>query len=191
MTRLEDAVRDTLHNPPVAAAVPADPLRVLQGRLRRRRRARAMLGVGVTAVAVFATLGVGALVRPGSDRAGPAASSQPPAAVVAAARGLLGRVEPGYTVTGPAEWVRTTRAAYQRLVGFGGGPNQEVYVVQVHGRFTCAACTRQPGAKAPTGSAVTTDAPVDGRNGLDFADWGIGPPVDLSRLGPVHTFRLP
>jgi hypothetical protein len=56
-----------------------------------------------------------------------------------------------------------------------------MYVVQVRGRFTCAAC----GAAAQTGSAVAF--PVDGGGG---SSGSIGGPLDLGRLGIVHTFPV-
>jgi len=151
--------------------------------------ARALLGAGAAA-AVFAVLGLAGLVAPGSGRADPVTTAQPrpPAAVVAAARGLLGAVEPGYTVTGPAEWVRTTRRAYERLVGYrGSGPDEDLYVVQVRGRFTCAACSRPQGAKAPAGSAVSSGLPV---HGPGETSGSVGAPLDLNRLGTVHTFPV-
>jgi hypothetical protein len=153
------------------------------------RRGRALLGAGA-AVAVLAVLGLAGLVAPGSDRADPVTTAQPlpPAAVVAAARALLGAVEAGYTVTGPAEWVRTTRRAYERLAGYrGSGPDEELYVVQLRGQFTCAACSRPRGAKAPTGSAVSSGFPV---HGPGETSGSVGAPLHLNQLGTVHTFPV-
>lgn len=65
--------------------------------------------------------------------------------------------------------------------------DEELYVVQVHGLFTCAACSRPYGAPAQTGSAVGSALPVDGEG---ETTGGIGPPLDLSRPGTVHTFRV-
>jgi hypothetical protein len=189
MTRLEDAVRDVLRNPPVRATVPADPLRVLEGRMRRVRRARVLLGAGFAVAAALAVLGVAVLVASASHDPAPATTGRPPpAAVEAAARSLLTHVEAGYTVTRPAEWVRTTGRAYGRLVGsIGADLDREVYVVQLHGRFTCEACPGPLGAKAPTGTAAFSMFPIRGQGESSF---GVGPPLDLTQLGPVHTFPV-
>ncbi len=61
------------------------------------------------------------------------------------------------------------------------------YVVQVDGLFTYAACSRPYGVPAQTGSAVGSALPVDGEG---ETTGGIGPPLDLSRLGTVHTFPV-
>jgi hypothetical protein len=145
--------------------------------------------VAAGAVAVVAVLVLTGLA-PRWHRAEPVTPAQPrpPAAVVAAAYELLGVLEPGYIVTGPAEWVRTTRRAYERLAGYREpGLDEELYVVQVHGLFTCAACSRPYGAAAQTGSAALSGLPVDGAG---ETMGGIGPPEDLSRLGTVHTFPV-
>jgi hypothetical protein len=190
MTRLEDAVRDALRNPPVQATVPADPLRVLQDRMRRVRRARVLSGGGLAMAAALAVLGLALLIASASPSTSPPAASSPPDVVVDAARTMLTSINPGYTVTGPAEWVRTTGREYGRLAGFGGsGLDYEVYVVQLHGRFVCGACTRPPGFDSPTGTALTRMFPVHGEGG--HISFGVGPPLDLTRLGPVHEFPAP
>jgi hypothetical protein len=153
----------------------------------RLRSVKAMLAAAAGILAVLGSIG---LVAPGSTRAGAVTESQPrpPAAVASATRSLLGSLEPGYTVAGPAEWVRTTRRAYERLDDDRvPNPDQELYVVQVRGRFTCAACSRPYGATVQTGSAVGSGFPVHGSGGTSGR---IGPPLDLSELGTVHTFAV-
>ena len=155
--------------------------------LPARPTSRRAYAAGAGAVAVAAVL-VLTTLAPRWQRADPAAAAQPrpPASVVAATQALLGVLEPGYTVTGPAEWVRTTRRAYERVLGYREPlPDEELYVVQVHGLFTCAACSRPYGVPAQTGSAAGSALPVDGEG---ETTGGIGPPLDLSRLGTVHTF---
>jgi hypothetical protein len=195
MIRLEDALRDALRNPPVQAPVPADPLSLLERRLRRLRRARILLAAGTTVFATLVVVGVVALVGPSSDRTAPATTATPtitqpapPRAVVDAARSMLaGMIEP--TVSGPAEWVRTTHAAYRGLISARDSvPDFEVYVVQIRGRFVCGACSRPVGASAPQGSAIQWSVRVGGGGPTDT---GVGAPVDLSRLGTVHTFPVP
>ena len=154
-----------------------------------RQTSRTAYAAGAAAVAVVAVLVLTALA-PRWHRPDPAAAAQPrpPASVVAAVQAVLGVLEPGYTVTGPAEWVRTTRRAYERVLGYREPlPDEELYVVQVHGLFTCAACSRPYGVPAQTGSAVGSALPVDGKG---ETTGGIGPPLDLSRLGTVHTFPV-
>ena len=103
-----------------------------------RQTSRTAYAAGAAAVAVVAVLVLTALA-PRWHRPDPAAAAQPrpPASVVAAVQAVLGVLEPGYTVTGPAEWVRTTRRAYERVLGYREPlPDEELYVVQVHGLFT-------------------------------------------------------
>jgi hypothetical protein len=147
-------------------------------------------GAVLAAAGVLAVLGLTGLLARGAGGSDPAAAAQPrpPAAVVSAARHLLGRLEPGYTVTGEAEWVLTTRRSHERAADYrGAGPDEPMYVVQVRGRFTCAACSRPHGAAAQTGSAVGAAFPVDGGGG---SSGSIGGQLDLGRLGTVHTFPV-
>jgi hypothetical protein len=181
MSWFGEAAPDVVSNPPVRAGTsPARP-----GGGGRGRRPRTLLGAG--AVGVLVLLGLAGLVTLGAD---PVAEprSRPPVAVVSAARDLLASLAPGYTVTGEAEWVQTTRRSYERAARYRSAEADEpLYVVQLRGRFTCAACTRPSGAPAQTGSAVGSAFPVDGRGG---SSGSIGRPLDLSRLGTVHTFPV-
>lgn len=153
----------------------------------RLRSVRPMLAAAAGMLAVLASIG---LVAPSSAGGVAVTGSQPrpPTAVTTATRSLLGSFEPGYTVVGPAEWVYTTRRAYERLDGDRlPSPDEQLYVVQVRGQFTCAACSRPYGAAVQTGSAVGSGFPVHGSGGTSGR---IGPPLDLSKLGTVHTFPV-
>lgn len=190
MSSFEDPGSEALRTTSRRAAVEADPVPVLETRFRGLGKGRALLAAVAGAVAVLAVLGLAGLVAPRWDRAVPVTSGQPgpPAVVVAAARELLRAVEPGYSVTGPAEWVRTTRRAYERLAGYREpDADEELYVVQVRGQFTCPACSRPYGARVQTGSAVSSGFPVH-RQGETTGS--IGPPLDLSQLGTVNTFPV-
>ncbi len=156
-----------------------------------------LLPAGV-AVAVTALLAVILLLRPGTDRT-PATASQPagtgtgtgqssaevgpPAPVLALARQLA--TAPNQ-VTGPVEWVSSTAGGLYRLGGFSTDmrASQPLYVVQLRGRFCC-----HPGPQGhdPTSPIIVETVTPDGRSGPGIG----GGALDLSQLGPVHTFRLP
>jgi hypothetical protein len=118
----------------------------------------------------------------------PAAGSPPPPAnVLAHARQAA---EPPNRVDGPVEWVRTTLGAAWRTDGSGGDgdPARPAYVIQLHGRFCC-----HPGPPGhdPTSTSVFEILPVDGRPSDSLGGGAsTGHPLDLNRLGPVHTFTL-
>jgi hypothetical protein len=155
-----------------------------------------LLPAGV-AVAVTTVLAVILLLRPGTDRT-PATASQaapsgtgqstaavaPPAPVLALARQLA--TTPDNQVTGPVEWVSSTAGGLYRLAGFSTDmrASQPLYIVQLRGRFCC-----HPGPRGhdPSAPIIVETVTPDGRPGPGVG----GVALDLSRLGPVHTFRLP
>lgn len=118
---------------------------------------------------------------------GTARQPAPPAAVLEAVPELTGGLSP--RPTGLVEWVRTTLSRYSRLTGTGDRGDELVYVVQVRGRFVCPLCPRPAGAEAPHGTAATTVVGVRPGHSSGFI---LGEtPVDLARLGTVHTFPVP
>jgi hypothetical protein len=111
--------------------------------------------------------------------------ASPPATVLAHARQAAG---PRNRVDAPVQWVRTTLGAAWRTVRSGGDgdPARPVYVIQLQGRFCCHP---GPAGHDPTSTSVFEIVPVDGHP-ADSLGGGTGHPLDLSRLGPVHTFTL-
>ena len=94
-------------------------------------------------------------------------------------------------VDAPVEWVQTTLSSVWRLAGFraGGRSTQQVYVVELLGRFCC-----HPGPLGhdPFATSVFDVLPVNGRpnDSLGGGTSGVHP-LDLAKLGSVRTFTLP
>jgi hypothetical protein len=68
------------------------------------------------------------------------------------------------------------------------GPDQDVYVLVLHGHFTCGLCSRPPGAPAQRG---TMAAWVLERRTLRPLEFGFGGRLDVGWLGRVQTLALP
>lgn len=93
-------------------------------------------------------------------------------------------------VDAPVEWVQTTLSSVWQVAGFRGAgkSTQQVYVVQLHGRFCC-----HPGPPGhdPFATSVFDVLPVDGRPS-DSLGGGVSAvhPLDIAKLGSVRTFTL-
>jgi hypothetical protein len=68
------------------------------------------------------------------------------------------------------------------------GPDQDVYVLVLHGHFTCRLCSHPPGSPAPKGTMATL---VLERRTLQLLEFGLGGRVDVGLLGRVQTLALP
>jgi hypothetical protein len=68
------------------------------------------------------------------------------------------------------------------------GPDQDVYVLVLHGHLTCRLCSRPPGAPAPRG---TVAACVLERRTLRLLEFALGDRLDVGVLGRVQTLALP
>lgn len=181
MSELEDALRTTLADPPVApAAAAAEPLADIRRRLRTRLRRRA--GGGALAAAALAASATGVAVNRSHDTA--VTPDPVPAAVRIAAQHAAHA--PGSHATNRVQWVRTTRSSWLALEHWTGpvaDAGEQVYVIKLRGQFPCHACTT-PLSGATVGTRTLT---IGIRNG-DTIDGDTA--VDLSRLGTVHTFTL-
>ncbi len=78
-----------------------------------------------------------------------------------------------------------TRASNQAVPP---GPDQDVYVLVVHGHFTCRRCSRPPGIPAQRG---TMAALLLERHTLRLLEFGFGGRLDVRLLGEVQTLALP
>jgi hypothetical protein len=67
-------------------------------------------------------------------------------------------------------------------------PDQDVYVLVLHGHFTCRLCSRPPGAPAQRG---TVAACVLERHTLRLLEFGLSDRLDVGLLGRVQTLALP
>jgi hypothetical protein len=68
------------------------------------------------------------------------------------------------------------------------GPDQDVYVLVLHGHFTCRLCSRPPGAPVQRG---TVAAYVLERHTLRLLEFGLSDRLDVRLLGRVQTRALP
>jgi hypothetical protein len=68
------------------------------------------------------------------------------------------------------------------------GPDQDVYVLVLHGGFTCGPCSRPPGAPA---LQATVAALMLERRTLRLVEFGFGGRLDVRLLGRVQTLALP
>ncbi|HZC71697.1 MAG TPA: hypothetical protein VE442_13465 [Jatrophihabitans sp.] len=86
------------------------------------------------------------------------------------------------------EAVRTTYGDAERVV-LGGDTSSnppadtDVWVIQLHGSFTCADCSGPPGVRAPTGNAIVLIIDAGTFEGYDFSI--TKQPQDLASLGTV------
>jgi len=120
-----------------------------------------------------------------------AAAVPPPLLVVAGARQIQAEATGERNrVDAPVEWVQTTLGSVWQVAGFRGAgkATQQVYVVQLHGRFCC-----HPGPPGhdPFATSVFDVLPVAGRFS-DSLGGGVSAvhPLDLAKLGSVRTFTL-
>jgi hypothetical protein len=68
------------------------------------------------------------------------------------------------------------------------GPDQDVYVLVLHGHFTCGLCSRPSGIPAQRG---TMAALMLERHTLRLLEFGFGGRLDVRLLGRVQTLALP
>lgn len=121
-----------------------------------------------------------------SGAAGGLADLAPPASVVRAVEQACGEG----TVTGSAEWVRTSTRRVESVISDGTGPAADVpvYAVHLHGDFVLDSAPRPLGAKSPSGTDLVLLLPIadngQGGGGLTLTRL----PVSLSGSGEVHTF---
>ncbi len=203
MTGIEDALRDTLNDPPVEVAPPADPVARLDGLLRRRARRR--LAASGTVLAVVAVLATTTVYAHRPDPAGrpvtggqPTADVPPPAAVLSRAREIAASAASSgrSRLDDPVEWVATTRGAATRVSGLrtDGDPADRVYVIQLHGYFCCIPMPSKPApGQVPSYRVFWEILPAAGLGPDVIAGPGGlgGDGLDLTRLGTRHTFPAP
>ena len=68
------------------------------------------------------------------------------------------------------------------------GPDQDVYVLVLHGHLTCRLCPRPPGVPAQRG---TMAALLLERHTLRLLEFGFGGRLDVGLLGRAQTLALP
>jgi hypothetical protein len=68
------------------------------------------------------------------------------------------------------------------------GPDQDVYVLVLHGHFTCGLCPVPAGAPAPKGTMAEW---VLERRTLGLLEFGLGGRLDVGLLGRAQTLALP
>jgi hypothetical protein len=78
-----------------------------------------------------------------------------------------------------------TRASNQAVPS---GQDQDVYVLVLHGHFTCGLCSRPPGVPAQRG---TMAAWVLERHTLQLLEFGLSGRLDVGLLGRAQTLALP
>ena len=160
----------------------------------------ALMALGVTACGTGSPDGSGANnTRTSSAVAGQptptgstAGATIPPPPIVLARAQQIATDGTGHQnrVDAPVEWVRTTLGSLRRNGGFrgDGNPTQQVYVIQLHGRFCC-----HPGPPGhdPTATSVFDVLAVDSHPINDLGGGAsTGHPLDLTRLGIVSTFTV-
>ena len=207
---LENELRRTLADPPVALPEVADPVPELGRRVTRARHRRSAAAVlSVAAVLAAGVSGATALTHrpahPGPDAAAAAAGGPqarvsagpdiaPPPEVVEAARSALTGVVSG-TPAGPVRWVAVSAGEYIvqiRLTGTatckychdpaaGPDPVRGAFIeIRVHAQVTADAAGHAPGAS----TRVPAAADPGGYTLQQHA-------TDLSRFGTVHQFPFP
>ena len=198
---VEHEVRELLAERAARVQPVEDAVRLVEERAAgrsRRRTAVLVTAVGAAVATVVAAFALSATHPPATDL--PAASVPPvssarvlpdvpvPALVMQAALDI--RREG--TVVGPVQWVRTTEKAAAAFTGYVPGSfDQEVYLVEVQGQFVLGDAPRPAGASSLRGTTIVLTVPlVSSEHGGSGLRMGRGP-MDLTYLGPVHTFELP
>lgn len=91
-----------------------------------------------------------------------------------------------------AEAVATRASLAEQVLHENANPPKaeaDVWVVQLHGQFVCALCSRPPGADAPAGTVIQLVIPADGA--VEGSSFGLTrTPADLSQLGDVVHLEL-
>jgi hypothetical protein len=84
----------------------------------------------------------------------------------------------------------TTARAFTRASNQADPPGQDkdVYVLVLHGHFTCGLCSRPPGVPAQRG---TMAALLLERHTLRLLEFGFGGRLDVRLLGRAQTLALP
>lgn len=130
---------------------------------------------------------VSASIAP-SQLAPPAASVLPELAVLARSAATA-NADPKAT----GEAVRTTYRQAERVVltgdtGTSPPGDTQVWVIQIHGAFTCVTCSRPPGATTPTGAAIALIINASTYQAYDVTI--TDKPHDLSSLGKVYRLAF-
>lgn len=165
--------------PPLADAVD-------HARAARRPRNTAWLSIVVSVLVVAAIAAVPLLrsLSTGHD----AAPASPSAATVAKLSQLARTAAAANGEARSADAVLTTYLVAERAV-LGGSRSYDVpddtpvWVIQIEGTFTCAACPRPPQARAPSGNVITLIVDATTFRSHDFSMGG--PVQDLRALGRV------
>lgn len=190
MIQLEDALRQTLANPPVDAAESADPMADIRRRIARRRR-RIVGTVTAAVLAVVAGITVPLSLPSTDDRPAHApAEPKPPTSVVTVAEQMA--VESRKGPPTQVRWVRTTADEVPRIPRIDQRGLDDIYLIEVSGQF--ALPRRCPSFAHPYQCeslypVQLTVIPVDG----PAADAGNAlrmKPYDLAQFGDVQSFTL-
>ncbi len=199
---MSDEVRELIERATDDVRLPEGFLGRVEKR-KRRREARSKLVVIVVPLAVFAVASIPLLRGFGllgpktgpSQTLGATAGSPPPDVIskLQAAAERLAGPNMSATATPPtsAEVVGSTYAQAEKVAMSGdystGAPQDaSVWVVQMLGDFTGYDATSPLGSQLPTGTAFMFIFDPSSGN---VTDWGMGPPVDLAKLGTV--FQMP
>jgi len=151
-------------------------------------RATAAL-TGIAVLVIFGAAGLLAADQPATNAAADglpvAARSALVQVAVRASKGLDGphvATAEVYTTTTGTFWSKVSHEGPQP------GPDHDVYVLVLRGRFTCNRCPVPPGAHAPRGTMAVV---VLDRHTLKELEFGLGGPRDVRALGPARPLRLP
>lgn len=189
MITLEEALRQTLADPPVSLEDPADPLPDIERRIGRRRRR--IITAAVAAIVVVVGITVPLSLPSGTDQpAHQPAEPQPPSVVVAAAKqiGADSRSAPV-----EVRWVQSTADAVPRIPRIDQRGLDDIYLVEVSGKFalphSCPYGARPYQCESLYPLQLTI-VPVTGQAD-DIGTALRQKPYDLASFGTVHTFTLP
>jgi hypothetical protein len=182
---VEDQLKATLERVAAGHAVPADAYDRF-ARRRARRAVVATLGAGLALGLLLAVVVV--VLRPPAGQGPAAPPAAPNPALVQTA--IEARDRLGDPNVSSVAIYATTVGAYRHASAQAPppGPDQDVYVLVLRGHFTCAGCSRPPGAAPPTGrvAAIVLD-----RRTLDQVEFGLSDRLDVGPLGPADTIPLP